>query len=88
MTFLRNIPDGATAILVECRGEDRAAMQVRAPGPAHAATWFGVRRGGDRWDGPGVGCSVGAGGRRGSRCKASTEFEHVEISASRDSVEI
>jgi len=29
MTFLRNIPDGATAILVECRGEDRAAMQAR-----------------------------------------------------------
>jgi hypothetical protein len=29
MTFLRNIPEGATAILVECRGESRAAMQVR-----------------------------------------------------------
>ena len=28
MTFLRNIPDGATAILIECRGENRAAMQV------------------------------------------------------------
>ena len=79
MTFLRNIPDGATAILVECRGEDRAAMQVRAPGPAHAATWSGVRRGGDSREGPGVGSSVGAGGRRGSRYIASTEFEQVEI---------
>ena len=38
MTFLRGIPDEATAILVECRGEDRAAMQVRAPDALHTRT--------------------------------------------------
>jgi len=29
MTYLRNVPDGATALLVECRGENASALKAR-----------------------------------------------------------